>query len=81
MSDNDNRVGGKALALASAGLSSDTTRKGRPVVFPHDVLKALEIITKPASLTHESSHADMIRNEVLREIRGKIASCDGRRTY
>lgn len=52
------------------------TKKNTKLYFSPEVMSFLDTITKPAILTHEASHADMIRNTVLEDIRRRIDHAD-----
>lgn len=54
----------------------DGGSKKRPLNIPQDSMNFLMLITKPAALDHEASHANFIRNAVLEEIRARIVTCD-----
>lgn len=62
-----------------AGMTDD--RKGRPLNIPQACMDFLMIITEPAALSHEASHAAFIKNAVLADIRAKIIRCDAKGGY
>lgn len=61
----------RTMTGRGGGANPDGT-KSKPVIITDDVYELLMDITHPAGISHNSSHADMIRNVVLEEVRGRI---------
>jgi len=58
-----------------------TESKRTPLNLDPNVMTFLMTITQPKQLNHDASLADFIRNNVLEEIRRKIAYAENKNSY
>lgn len=68
-------LGEKMKRTMNGDISTKKTTPSRtkPVIITDDVYNLMMDITTPLNISHNSSHADMIRNVVLGEVRERIA--------
>lgn len=72
----------KQIEMKMKALSGKkVTTRGRLLSIPPATMDFLMTITEPAQLDHNATHADFIRNNVLKEIRDKVIVCDQRGSY
>ena len=68
------------LHKSASGMSTGTSRN-KPLNIPQATMDFLMLITQPAALSHEASHAAFIKNAVLADIRLTIQRCDQKGGY